>query len=260
MRCKKCGWPNKPSETVCVKCGSALESEPQVADNFNGGSGYSPQPIGYESDGLKKTVMENDVFGPSSEMPGPETPTVQEKTCPKCGYPMRADATKCPNCSYSPTASAASHGSVGDSDGGGYRRRPTRMSSDPDDEEVYVPKKTRKATNSGAFSGTINPYMMNYQAEPAFVLSPIQRMNERKPIEPVELEGVEVILTRDNTEPGNPTISSKEQAVITHAEGRWYIEDASDQKTTFVQAAHKTELHDGDIILLGNRLFKFMEQ
>ena len=85
-------------------------------------------------------------------------------------------------------------------------------------------------------------------------------MNERKPIEPFELEGVEVILTRDNTEPGNPTISSKEQAVITHAEGHWYIEDASDQKTTFVQAAHKMELHDGDIILLGNRLFKFTEQ
>lgn len=47
--------------------------------------------------------------------------------------------------------------------------------------------------------------------------------------------------------------------MVSQENGHWYIEDASDQKTTFVQAARKTELHDGDIILLGNRLFEFHE-
>ena len=102
--------------------------------------------------------------------------------------------------------------------------------------------------------------MMDYQQEPAFVLQPVQRMNERKPVEAVELEGSEVILSRENTEPDNPSITSQEQAVVTHSEGKWFIEDRSEQKTTFVQATKKIELHDGDIILLGNRLFEFKEQ
>ena len=76
----------------------------------------------------------------------------------------------------------------------------------------------------------------------------------------MDFEGSEVILTRDNTEPGNQSITSHEQAIITYVEGHWYIEDRSEQKTTFVQAAKKIELHDGDIILLGNRLFEFKEQ
>lgn len=255
MRCKNCGWPNKPNETVCVKCGSLLDAEPQVPENYN--QDYQQGPVNDGGDGLKKTVMENQVFGPSVEPQGQETPTVGEKVCPKCGYPMRSDSTKCPNCNYSP---ASSTGPQSESpSNAGYQRRPTRMAADPIVEEPVL-KQTRKATNSGFMSGTVNPYMQNFIQEPMFVLEPIQRMNERKPVEPVEFEGSENTLNRDNTEPGNPTISSREQAIVTHSDGRWFIEDLSDQKTTFVQAAHKVEIHDGDIILLGNRLFKFVEQ
>ena len=87
-------------------------------------------------------------------------------------------------------------------------------------------------------------------------------MNERKAVEPVELdlEDGEVVLTRDNTEPGNPSITSKAQALVSHSEGHWYIENRSEQNTTVVLARNKIELHDGDIILLGNRMFEFTEQ
>lgn len=87
-------------------------------------------------------------------------------------------------------------------------------------------------------------------------------MNERKAVEPVELdlEDGEVVLTRDNTEPGNPSITSKAQALVSHSDGHWYIENRSEQNTTFVLARNKIELHDGDIILLGNRMFEFTEQ
>ena len=87
-------------------------------------------------------------------------------------------------------------------------------------------------------------------------------MNERKPVEAVELDldNGEMVLTRDNTEPGNPSITSKEQAVVSHADGHWYIENRSEQNTTFVMARDKIELHNGDIILLGNRMFEFTEQ
>ena len=237
MRCKNCGWPNRPGESFCAKCGSPLDAEPQVNNETTNVADSQSDFGNSDGNGLKKTVMESQVFGPSVErpveQPVQEVPTVSETVCPKCGYPMRSDAVKCPNCNYSANSSYAQDQNRPVN--GGIPRRPTRMAED-------------------------NPYMMNIQEEPSFILEPIQRMNERKTIEPVEFEGSEVTLNRDNTEPGNPTISSKEQSVIVNSDGRWYIEDLSDQKTTFVQAGHKIELHDGDIILLGNRLFKFTEQ
>lgn len=130
------------------------------------------------------------MFGPSVEPQGQETPTVGEKVCPKCGYPMRSDSTKCPNCNYSP---ASSTGPQSESpSNAGYQRRPTRMAADPIVEEPVL-KQTRKATNSGFMSGTVNPYMQNFIQEPMFVLEPIQRMNERKPVEPVELRVVKIL-------------------------------------------------------------------
>ncbi len=75
----------------------------------------------------------------------------------------------------------------------------------------------------------------------------------------IEYEGSEVSLNRDNTETSNASITSKVQAVVSNDNGTWYIEDRSEQHTTFVLASRRIELHDGDMILLGNRLFEFHE-
>ena len=112
---------------------------------------------------------------------------------------------------------------------------------------------------TGGYRGTVNPYMMNMDLEPSFVLKPIKRTNERHDLEELEFEGKSVTLNRDNTEANNASITSREQAIITNVDGHWYIEDKSEQKTTFVQAANRIELNDGDLILLGNRLFEFHE-
>lgn len=108
--------------------------------------------------------------------------------------------------------------------------------------------------------GTFNPYMMEVQPDPSFVLEVVKRNNERKDFKPMEYEGESVLLNRANTDTDNPSITSREQAVVSHEDGKWFIEDKSDQKTTFVQAAHKVELHEGDLILMGDRLFVFHEQ
>lgn len=261
MRCKNCGWPNKPTETVCAKCGSPLESEPINVDNE---VTYRPPSVG-DNNGLKKTLPENVVFGGElyGETMEQSLGTVKETVCPKCGYPLRPDAVKCPNCNYSVNGSSQIETKqVHDREDSqsNYQRRPTRMvNADPSPADAPAP--TRKLnTGGGHFRGTINPYMMDYRPEPAFVLQPILRMNERKVVEPVEFEGNEVILSRENTEPTNSSITSHEQAVITCSDGHWFIENRSEQRTTFVQATKKIELHDGDIILLGNRLFEFKEQ
>lgn len=251
MRCKNCGWPNKPSEPRCTKCGSPLSSNDDDFDIVEGGP--VNEPIGP----LNKTVLEEDIFRQntkSNSVPNPFGQTRVENAesmtqCPKCGYPLRPGVDKCPNCKFQISSSGRYDQPVPDRRENPYdvqhepARRATRMASD--------------STQKPNFRGTINPYMMNLEIEPSFILKPLKRMEERHDFGEQEYEGKEVVLNRDNTEPNNPSITSRQQAVITNQDGRWYIEDKSDQKTTFVQAAKKIELHNGDIILLGNRLFEF---
>lgn len=211
MRCKNCGWPNKPNETTCVKCHAPLEVEER-----------SSRP-------LNATISEEEAFGGYD---GDD-----EKVCPKCGYPLRGSSQKCPNCNYDLGNTIAEERS-------GERRRQTRMENPMSEKSV---------------NGTINPYMQSAAPEPSFVLSPIKRINEKKELVDLEYEGNEVILTRDNTEPDNGSITSHEQAQLSYSNGKWTIEDKSEQGTTFVKATRKIELNDGDVILLGNRLFEFRQ-
>lgn len=249
MRCKHCGWPNKPGETMCTKCKSPLSSNDEDLDSVGEDMSQSSHP-------LNKTVLEEDVFGAEETTYNQQTlnRTRMENAetlsqCPKCGYPLRPGSDKCPNCKFQiavqnqydqDSTSAKPHEDFSRQD---TYHRPTRMTSGDGAKS--------------SFRGTINPYMMNVEVEPTFVLKPIKRMDERHDFEEQEYEGKEIVLNRDNTEKNNPSITSRQQAIITNSDGRWYIEDKSEQKTTFVQAAQKIELHDGDIILLGNRLFEF---
>ncbi len=238
MRCKNCGWPNKPGEQNCVKCHAPLTSSEEVA--------VPPVP-GIENAGAacQQTVREEDVFGPGKgpQQPPASVPGEQETLCPRCGYPLRSGAEKCPNCNYQLSGQPAS------------QHQRTRLADGP----AAPPRQPTRRIGGGKFGGTVNPYMQNVASTPSFVLKPVKRIDERHELEELEYEGEEVTLNRDNTEPGNPSITSRRQAVLTHTDGHWYIEDTSDQKTTFVQASRKTELHEGDIILLGNRLFEFHE-
>lgn len=208
MRCKNCGWPNKPNETTCVKCNSPLESEEE-----------SSRP-------LNATVSEQMAFGYDND---------EERVCPKCGYPIRNNSQRCPNCNYE----------LGNNFGGddsARKRRQTRMENPMNENKV---------------SGTINPYMQSAAPEPGFVLSPVKRINEKKELVDLEYEGKEVLLNRENTEADNGSITSQNQALLEFSNGRWTIEDKSEQGTTFVKASKKIELNEGDVILLGNRLFVF---
>ena len=69
--------------------------------------------------------------------------------------------------------------------------------------------------------------------------------------------GKSIILNRENTEVSNRTITSKEQAEIVFEDGHWYLLDRSELRTTFIQANRKIEIIPDDIIVLGDRRFKF---
>ncbi len=70
-------------------------------------------------------------------------------------------------------------------------------------------------------------------------------------------QGEEVILNRQNTDPENSTITSRQQALLSFDNGKWYIEDKSAYKTTYIRVTKKTEIKEGDIIGLGDREFEF---
>lgn len=67
----------------------------------------------------------------------------------------------------------------------------------------------------------------------------IPNTNEEAVTSPLVFSGEEIILNRDNTDEGNMTITSKEQAVLTYENKKWYLQDRSEQKTTFVYTTEK---------------------
>lgn len=254
MRCKNCGWPNKPNETTCVKCHAPLDAGDNNSFAGNAPLGNNNDDgrcrIIYDNPPLNKTVMEGDVFGgvAGKDMNRMEPQESSSNLCPKCGYPVRQGADKCPNCKFQLNQSTI--------DRSNHFIEKTRQ-DEPRELNVRPTRMSGEAGNKPQMRGTVNPYMMNLELEPVFTLKPVKRMNERHELEEQEYEGKETVLNRENTEPGNASITSRQQAIVSHSDGHWYIEDRSEQKTTFVQAASKIELHDGDLVLLGNRLFEF---
>ena len=163
-----------------------------------------------------------------------EVEDAEDRVCPKCGYPLRSHTSKCPNCNYDVEPTLLN---------GTLNHRATRMEN--------------PANESNDLSGTLNPYMMSAAPAPTFILHPVKRTNEKKDLTDLEYEGAKVVLTRSNTEPDNHSITSQQQALLTNSEGKWFIEDLSEQGTTFIRVSRKTEVREGDTILLGNRLFEF---
>ena len=235
MRCPKCSWPNPISADTCSHCGSPLSSA-TICD-----------------DSIQSTVMENteEYYRHEKETVVPNV-TVNDRNiiCPKCGHPLEIGMKLCPKCSFDVSRYTnredVSHNNCNNQRVG---LKQTRIAND--DENKRVPQKP--------YQGTVNPWMMLAAEEKAFSLKPIKRQNERRDLDTIEHDGDSVVLTRDNTDPGNLTITSQEQAVVEFVDGNWQITDRSNQKTTFVCASNPIIIHDGDIILLGNRLFEFHE-
>ncbi len=108
-------------------------------------------------------------------------------------------------------------------------------------------------------SMTINPWIEQAHHIAQFSLVPIE---PDKKVEKSELlfVGSEVVLNRENLDKGNNTITSDVQASISYDQDGWSIENKSVMQTTFIRVDSKVKLHDGDIILMGNRLFKFKSE
>lgn len=236
MRCQFCGWDNPNDKDTCEKCNKPLASNVRndnpasatVRENrVSPADGRADRSHAYDSDGIqgihdhpteRRDAIEG-AFNPKATVR--ETPSGYgaKKECPECGYPLDNDV--CAACGYSPA------------------------------DESQPSKKVE-----GEARKTLRP-IRKAEKELGFKLVPISEQTGMPEGDEISYDGSNVTLNRDNTDPDNTTITSREQASISCEHGKWLIEDNSEYKTSFVQASRKIELRSGDLILLGNQLFRF---
>lgn len=221
MRCKNCGWPNESGVSRCVKCNAPLQGS--MVD-----SGRQPSTPSDSDESLKSTLREPSNRGGCASFES-DNHDENPNNCFNCGYPISNGMSVCPVC-----------------------HAPLSQNGQPQGHPYNQPN-GRKANPRG---GTINPWAT--PTEDSFcTLKRIPWQNERVQYEPVSYSGELIMLTRANTDANNNSITSQTQAVISHENGEWFIEDKSALKTTLIRVDRKVKLEDGDVIVLGNRMFEF---
>jgi ribosomal protein L37E len=222
MRCQFCGWDNPQGKETCEKCNKPLMiNEPEQQSNANqSASNNHERPTNRqvnENFNPKKTLRESDLNA---------SKTAREASagnkCPECGFDMEDGA--CANCGYS--------------------------------VDVKEEPKADGSAKVSDFRKTVRPQRKG-EKEGKFTLTPISEETGLPEGETLSFEGNEISLNRNNTDPKNSTITSLEQAKICFKDGKWGIVDSSEYQTTFVQASQSIELKSGNLILLGNQLYRF---
>ena len=262
-RCKNCGWPNDDNNVKCEKCYAPLSDEGSSSSRQS----FSQTARESGGDSFRRTVSENQFFGskePAKEEPKvnqePEnTPKPEQLNCPKCGYPVRQGMHNCPDCGASLFSS--SNGSNKAESGkkcpncGSLNNLEARFCNQCG-EVLETRQRDGVSVVKANRLGTVNPWMKPDNG--AFcTLKPIAWVGENVSHQPLSFSGESVLLNRANTDPNNQSITTSEQAELTFENGEWYILDKSSQHTTYVLASQKIQLHKGDTIVLGNRLFEF---
>lgn len=286
MRCINCGFDNALGKQVCVKCGTPLSSEeslnskPSFASNYNEVESEDTKPTvvsvssKYEEAPLKQTVVQMSDGILSGAMDSELRETVvqvqsnQLGLCPRCHRPM-SDGF-CPNCGYDANGESPS-----------FQNQEDDIQRTHNDKIKIPYVKCLKCKKSVPANYVYCPYCAESIPQPTidifshkdslsfaeeekdsyrrFSLTPVVGEGEL-PQEPRQFDLLEnkLILNRDNTSPGNRTITTKEQAEISFSEDKWILENRSEYDSTFVAATRPIELQPGDIILIGDQRFRFM--
>lgn len=216
---------NPDNATKCENCLRPLaDKKPEYIDMATIREGGKDRPTDRRIPGdfdPRATLRE------SSLQPAYES---RKDVCPKCGMPLEDGV--CSKCGVVGADSPKPQGvDAGDSP----------------EASSHVAVQARK---------TVRPHRKDAK-EGAFSLTPISEDTGEPEGEPIQFEGDVVSLSRENTDPKNKTITSKEQARIVRENGAWSIQDSSDYKTTFVQAREQIGLKPGTLILLGSQLYEF---
>ncbi len=261
MRCNNCGWDNGPGSSVCVKCGHTLQAgdvqyqEPTPAPRPTVLNSQQAEPAPRPTRIVNSSDLQNQASLKATVAQAP-------KNCPHCGYPVVGNFASCPNC-------GASFGSA-----------PTTIQNAPEKKvesfdleigEVKCDKCGATVSTDFSFCPKCGerihlPTVRAIRHKPAPAPEPPKPQchltiipEEGEITEPFknDYEGDSIILNRENTEQDNRTITSKEQAELICENGQWYLLNHSELGSTYLEANRKLSLEPGDVIVLGDRRFRF---
>ena len=267
-----CGWDNLSDTTVCLKCGQPLSLSAGYANNQNdfvSREGYGeaiPKPTVLNANPDREKCRKTVVFPTLNESDNHSAITQPATECPNCNYPIVGEFTSCPCCGTplertdKPANKEHTQKKIED--------EVTFISEEKIvcqecGKEIDMPCSFCPHCGVSVHLPTIRRQIKNIaETETEEIplrcsLTIIPEENENIPPEKIEYEGKSIILNRENTEVSNRTITSKEQAEIVFEDGHWYLLDRSELRTTFIQANRKIEIIADDIIVLGDRRFKF---
>ena len=266
MRCNNCGWNNADDAETCVKCNNPLMETVRAARGSQKETVRSERPVGdfpLEREALGGGQDRQAIFG-GAEQPGREGGLVE---CPYCNYPANRLVEDCPSCGKPMKAEEVGQGEVGQGPKSERRQRSDeegRRRSDGAGEAA----RSGEAANTGGIgertrpmrAETIDPFR-NRQivrtTQQEMVLEKVGRPDETSELIKFKAAGDQVTVNRANLDEGNFTITGKIQATFTFRDNKWWLQDASELKTTFIQVKEPRELKDGDIVLMGDRRFIF---
>jgi hypothetical protein len=226
MRCKNCGWDNPAGLEKCEKCNAPLTGS-MIESNDNRHS---------ESSSVQ--------FDPKKTVTG----------CPDCGYPIRPDETKCPNCGrlFQGNHSGES-GSSGSDTSGGSTVRPT------------VPDRNNVKPQRPVMGTVIQGVNVNANQEGrklvAFLVTYTQSLNGDffTLVEGRNYIGKDKSL--DICIQGDPKISGKHVSILYRAvDKKFKFKDELSSNGTFVNGmlADEGELNNHDVISIGSTKLIFI--
>lgn len=294
MRCNNCGWDNAPGCSSCVKCGHPLQADNGGYNNnpyqgvnvpnYNQGGEPQPRPtvIGTQAADIPAPRPTRIVNGPMMQDQQLKATVVQSpKSCPHCGYPVMGDFSSCPNCGASiapaprpttiqrpdgqpetPAAPLAGTVATGKNSllnelGIDETVKCDKCGAEVSIDFTFCPKCGERIHLPTVRAIRHKPTAAPEPPKPKCRLTIIPEEDEQEVPVPNEYEGASIILTRDNTEANNRTITSKEQAELICEDGKWYVLNKSELSSTYLEANRKLEIQQGDVIVMGDRRFKF---
>jgi hypothetical protein len=256
MQCSRCGYYNSPDSTSCVKCNTpidkkaniesserktkALPSEQEVKDYLS--KTVSEKAGGSASNSGNKTVADFSASKTVSDFTDNEasnqrtTPSAVSETeitaCPNCSYPISGLAKFCPNCSTNLDQSA-------------------KQPSPKKTKEKPVAKKERAAQK------TVNFFSEEITVDEKQIVLKEIKQNGSTEIELTSKEKTITLNKESLEQEDNPAISSNAHADIINFEDEWYLVNRSSAGTTFVAATKPQKISKGDVILIGNTIYRF---
>lgn len=251
MKCKNCGTINPPGALKCQECNVPLTGSMLLTDadspKVQKGTILCKNCNTENPATALKCSKCNAPFDGSLAIRPEEVPNLNATQqleeskgkwdlvdCPSCGYPNKSIADNCVSC--------------------GESLHPKTSNTPTQEKKVTIATAPPPVSNKNA---TINPWV---EAAPtavnSFALEPLD-IHFKTMDKVLEFTGDDVLLNRANLEQDNATITQKTQASISRQGNQWVLNDRSEMNTTFIKMSSDYPLKDGDIILMGNRLFRF---